>query len=194
MKLYKKINFIRISHLGIMIFLFSGIKLFAQWNFSFSTSQEANSNPFRSINAEADVISSYDLGIETEIENFSLLYYGSYSGFKNAVDYNFYWHQIGLYSSTETSIWGAYFEQRINKDLNNYIDYLNFVAYYRKSFMLAQMKWQLNTSLASTQYQNITDFNNWVGSISLSGNKGFASKTTLIGKKFKYFTEKRNCY
>ncbi|MEN8191731.1 MAG: hypothetical protein ABFS12_02870, partial [Bacteroidota bacterium] len=94
-----------------------------QWNFSLSTSQEFNSNPFRSVTPYSDFISTYELGIEREFDQLNILYYGSYNSFIEASDISYYWHQIGLYKENEHFTWGAYFEQRINKELNNYFDY-----------------------------------------------------------------------
>ena len=165
----------------LLLILFGGGNLIAQWNFSFSTNQEFNDNPFRTVIPQSDMISSYDVGIETEIEKLSVLYYGSYTGFREAEERNYYWHQLGFYSAGETSIWGAYFEQRINKEDNNYFDYYNLAGYFRKSFLAADINWTINSSINLMNYANLPEFNNWVGSLGFSTNKSFETKTTLLG-------------
>lgn len=163
----------------IQFSLFSSIA--AQWNFSIATQQEFNSNPFRSVNSYSDFISSYNFGIERKLSEFNILYYGNYTGFKNAQDINYYWHQIGIYQETESLVWGFYLEQRINKEVNNYFDYLNYAGYIRKSFKYASINWKANLSFSAMDYSNIPDFNNWVASARISGNKSFKTKTTFIG-------------
>ena len=176
----------------IQLSLFSSIT--AQWNFAISTQQEFNSNPFRSVDSYSDFISSYNFGIDREFDDFSILYYGNYTGFKTANDINYYWHQFGLYQETESIIWGLYFEQRINKEENNYYDYFNYAGYIRKSFNYGSINWKANLSFSVMDYSEIPDFNNWIASARISGNKSFETKTTFIGtlifnyKGFKNFT------
>ena len=172
----------------------------AQWNFAISTQQEFNSNPFRavvtdSVDSYSDFVSSYNFGIEKEFEGFNILYYGNYTGFKTAKEINYYWHQIGLYKETESFIWGLYLEQRINNEANNFFDYFNYAGYIRKSFKMGSINWKANLSISAMEYSVIPDFNNWVASAQISGNKSFQTRTTFIGtlifnyKGFKDFTE-----
>ncbi len=154
---------------------------YAQWNFSLSTNQEFNSNPFRSVTPSSDFISTYEIGIEKEFDAFNILYYGSYNGFKTSSDINYYWHQFGIYSATENKIIGAYIEQRINKEENNYFDYQNYSAYIKNSFSLLNQKWNSGISFNYMNYANLSDFNNWIISASLNTSKSFNTKTTLIG-------------
>jgi hypothetical protein len=159
--------------------LFSPIT--AQWNFSLSTMEEFSSNPFRSVDSYSDFISTFDFGIEREFAPFNILYFGSYTRFNNSENINYYWHQLGIYKESKSFIWGAYFEQRINKDENNYLDYLNYAGYLRKSFNYADINWKANLSFNSMNYSVLPDFNNWVATVELTGNKSFETKTTFIG-------------
>ncbi len=160
--------------------IFSG-DVFSQWNFSLLTNQEFNSNPFRSVAPTSDFISTYELGIEKEFNSFSILYYGSYNTFRTATDINYYWHQGGIYSKTENRIIGAYFEQRINKEANNYFDYQNYSTYMKNSFNFLNLKWNTGINFNYMNYTNLSDFNNWIISLSSSSSKSFQTKTTLIG-------------
>ena len=146
-----------------------------------ATTQEFNSNPFRSVTPYSDFISTYELGIEKEFDKLNILYYGSYNSFMESSDISYYWHQIGLYRGGDDIMWGAYFEQRINKEANNYFDYQNYVGYLKKSFNLLDIRWNSNIYFSYMNYSNLSDFNNWVLSANLTASKGFQSKTTFIG-------------
>ncbi len=161
--------------------MFYSESVFAQWNFSLSTNQEFNSNPFRSVTPNSDFISTYDLGVEKEFNAFNILYYGSYNSFKTSSDINYYWHQAGIYSASENAIIGAYLEQRINKEANNYFDYQNYSAYIKNSFKFLNQKWNSGISFNYMNYANLSDFNNWIVSASINTSKSFQTKTTLIG-------------
>lgn len=172
---------IKIVYIVVILSIFSSLQIFGQWNFQLATNQEFNSNPFRSVNAYSDFISTFNIGVEREFEDFNILYFGSYSKFKESSDIDYFWHQLGIYQETESVLWGAYFEQRLNKDLNNYFNYLNYAAYVKKQFQLLNINWEANVSLNSMNYSEIPDFNNWIASTGLLGRKSFETKTTLIG-------------
>jgi len=172
---------IKIVHMIEILSIFYSLQIFGQWNFQLATNQEFSSNPFRSVNPYSDFISTFNIGIEREFEDFNILYFGSYSKFKESSDIDYYWYKLGIYQETESAIWGAYFEQRFNKDLNNYFNYLNYAAYIKKQFQLLNINWEANLSLNSMNYSEIPDFNNWVASTGLLGRKSFETKTTLIG-------------
>ena len=192
-----KANFSKatIFYLVVFLFIFSSSLINAQWNFQLSTNQEFSSNPFRSLTPYSDFISTFNVGIERELNSFNVLYYGSYNKFAEATDIDYYWHQLGFYKETESIVWGAYFEQRFNKDENNYFNYLNYAAYIRKSFSLLSINWEANASYSSMNYSIIPDFNNWVASTGLLARKSFETKTTFIGslvlnyKGFKNYSE-----
>ncbi|MBU0472645.1 MAG: hypothetical protein KKF62_00640 [Bacteroidetes bacterium] len=172
---------IKIVPMFVILSILYSLQIFGQWNFQLATNQEYSSNPFRSVNPYSDFISTFNVGIEREFEDFNILYFGSYSKFKESSDIDYYWHQLGFYQETESVIWGAYFEQRFNKDLNNYFNYLNYAAYAKKQFQLLNINWEANLSLNSMNYSEIPDFNNWIASTGLLGRKSFETKTTLIG-------------
>lgn len=167
---------------------------YGQWNFSVSTFQTYADNPFRSVNPEADFISTVDVGIEKEWEKANLLYYGSYTNFMNAASQNYYWHQLGVYFPGEKSILGAYFEQRINKTDVDYFDYTNIAGYFRYNFLFSSVNLTFNSSLNFMSYSNLPEYNNWVGTLGLKAIKSYRTKTTLIGtlifnyKGFKNFS------
>jgi hypothetical protein len=168
----------------ILLYLFIFVpSIFPQWDFSLSTYQEFNSNPFRAVNASSELISTFDLGIQKEFENlsFNILYYGNYNNFSKSFEMNYYWHQLGVYSSTENFGWGIYAEQRINKPEINYFDYFNYADYVNKSFNFFDINWEGNLSFNSMNYSVISDFNNWVASGRILARKSFLTKTTLIG-------------
>jgi hypothetical protein len=171
----------KIINIAMLLLILNSSFIVAQWNIKLGTDQEYNSNPFRSVNANSDFISTFDIGIEKEFENFNILYFGSYTKFMNSTDIDYYWQQLGLYNESESIIWGAYFEQRFNKAANNYYDYLNYAAYIRKPFKLFNINFEANVSVSSMNYTIIPDFDNWVGSTGLLARKSFETKTTLIG-------------
>lgn len=165
----------------LLIQLLISSSIFAQWSFSLATTQEYNSNPFRSVNPYSDFISTFDIGIQKEFEKLNILYYGSYNSFMESSDITYYWHQLGLYGGTDDIKWGAYFEQRINREANNYFDYQNFVGYLNKTFNFLNLRWSSNIFISAMNYTNLSDFNNWVLSANLTVSKGFETRTTLIG-------------
>ncbi|NOX17345.1 MAG: hypothetical protein GXO87_03575 [Chlorobi bacterium] len=176
------------------MFLFLPVSNFGQWNFSVSTFQTYSDNPFRSVNAQSDIISTFDVGVEKEWDGANLLYYGSYTNFMNSSSQNYYWHQLGVYFPAEKSIFGAYFEQRINKTETDYFDYSNIAGYFRYNFSLSSVNLTFNSALNFMNYSNLPEYNNWVGNLGLKAIKSFETKTTFIGtllfnyKGFKNYT------
>lgn len=165
---------------AIVFFVISPVILSAQWDINVSTSQEYNSNPFRSPLPEANLISSLDLGLQREIGQFNLLYYGSYTGFDNSQDRNYYWHQLGLYKENENSMFGIYGEQRINKTDYNYFDYYNLTGYYRQKIESQYFFPTISFSGTFKKYLQLSEYDNFFLNAGISLNKGFESKTTLI--------------
>jgi len=166
----------------------------AQWNFQLSTNQEFNSNPFRSVDPTSDFISTFDVGIQKEISDFSLLYYGSYNKFNTSTEIDYYWHQLGFFKETESITWGAYFEQRFNRDVNDFFNYLNYAAYIRKPFQLFDFSWEANISYSSMNYSVIPDFNNWVVASGLSTRRSFETKTTIFASAILNYKGFKNYY
>ncbi|MDQ7817613.1 MAG: hypothetical protein RDU14_11370 [Melioribacteraceae bacterium] len=153
---------------------------FAQWTFGLSTDQEYNSNPFRSPITTPSLISSFDFGLENEMNNFSIGYYGSYLNISAIAERNFYWHQFALWKDFENSSLGIYAEQRINRELYSYFDYTNITTYYRQQFNFHEFYFSINPNISYTKYDNISILDNLKGSFGLNVNHGFESETTLI--------------
>jgi hypothetical protein len=127
------------------------------------------------------MISSFDLGLENNWNNFGIGYYGSYSIFHQLASRNYYWHQLGIWNSTDSSIYGFYFEQRINStDYNNY-DYSNYNIYAKNRFMLEGINIFTNAMLSVSDYSELNDLDNIWANAGLLLNKSFETKTTLIG-------------
>lgn len=154
--------------------------IIAQWNFSLSSYQEYNDNPFRSPFAQAEFISSYNVGVNRELGDFNLLYYGTYSTFNNSVERNYYFHQAGVYSSDENYIYGAYAEQRINTEEYNYFDQLNISGYVNYLLDFEFVPVTLLSSASYRVYNNMSEYDNVFLTFGISSNKSFETKTTLI--------------
>ncbi|MBU1099340.1 MAG: hypothetical protein KKA84_02965 [Bacteroidetes bacterium] len=178
------IEVIKLVSVRITILLFTLIvlqsDLLGQWNLSLSTSQELNDNPFRSPIAESELISTFNLGIERELDDFNLLYYGSFSLFNKSVLRNYYWHQLGLYTSNDNSIYGIYAEQRLNRSDFNFYNYIDFTAYMRHSLEMDLFLPTILASVAYKKYDNAPEYDNLFLSAGLNINKGFETKTTFI--------------
>lgn len=154
--------------------------MFAQWTFGLSTDQEYNSNPFRSPLATPSLISSFDFGLENEMNNFSIGYYGSYLNINAVTERNFYWHQFAIWKDFDNSSLGIYAEQRINRELYSYFNYTNVTTYYKQQFNLHEFYFSINPNISYTKYDNISILDNLKSGIGLSMNHGFETETTLI--------------
>ncbi|MBA4406907.1 hypothetical protein C0389_06500 [bacterium] len=169
----------RIKLFIIILFLISSLSS-AQWSFKLSTDQEYNDNPFRTQLSTKSFLSSIDLGLENDLESFSIGYYGSYLNFDVVPERNFYWHQLALWKNYENSGLGIYAEQRLNKDIYTYYDYTNIAAFYNQKFDLENFFFTLSPNLSLTKYNNIGILDNLKGTLSLNINRGFESGTTII--------------
>ena len=109
-----KNNLARLIKFSFFLSLITLGTLNAQWKFSLATNQEYSNNPFSSPFPRASFISSFNLGIEKDFIHLSLGYYGNYTNFANEDTRNFYWHQFGLWNLTDSTMFGFYFEQRVN--------------------------------------------------------------------------------
>ncbi|MBN2570995.1 MAG: hypothetical protein JXA68_02600 [Ignavibacteriales bacterium] len=169
--------------LFVLTFLFLSNINSAQFYFSVSTDQEYNDNPFNSPTPFSSMISSYDLGVEAYIDNFNLGYYGSYTMFSEFSQRNFLWHQFGLwyYSENGSITAGLYGEQRINNDLYNFYDYMDFTGYVKYLFQLEDFYNTLHLNLELTKYDYFTELNNWLASVGYKLSRSFESGTTIIG-------------
>ncbi|MBN1638017.1 MAG: hypothetical protein JW866_03560 [Ignavibacteriales bacterium] len=161
----------------------------AQFLFSISTDQEYNDNPFNSPNPLSSVVSSYDLGVESYFGDFNLGYYGSYTMFSEFSQRDFWWHQFGLwyYSENGSTSGGLYAEQRMNKDIYNFYDYMNFVGYLKFLFEIEDFYNTLHITAEYTKYDYFTDLNNILASGGYRISRSFESGTTaILGSIFSY--------
>ncbi|MCB9248907.1 MAG: hypothetical protein H6613_10380 [Ignavibacteriales bacterium] len=161
--------------------LFGTTQINGQWNFSLATSQEYSDNPFHSPVPLSSLISSLDFGTEYNIESFGVGYYADYSMFHEIPERNFYWHQLGLWNSSDNAMYGIYLEQRKNTIEYELYDYANYNTYLRYKFSLADINWFANTAISLTDYSYLDDLDNLLGTVGISFNKSFETKTTLIG-------------
>jgi len=176
----------RVKYFLIILFSISTLS-FAQWSFKLSTDQEYNDNPFRSQLSTKTFLSSIDYGLENNLENLSIGYYGSYLSFDIIPERNFYWHQLSMWKSFENSAISVYAEQRLNKDIYTYYDYSNITAFYQQQINVENVFITFSPNVSLTKYKNISIMDNYKGSLSLNVNRGFDSGTTLIlGGSFNY--------
>ena len=171
----KKISGISI----IIVTLFSSLTS-AQWNFTLSTDHELNSNPFRSPFPEQQFYSSFNIGIQREFEDLSILYYGSYSRFYETNERNSYWHQLGFYNNDESTTFGIYANQRYNTVDYDFFNYTDATGYLKQKIDWSFMNVLLQTSATYRLYNNLKSYNNALFTFGLQLNKSFETKTTFI--------------
>lgn len=152
----------------------------AQWDFNLSVENEYNSNPFISPEPTGSYISTISLGLENEMDAFSLGYYGSYLNIDAVRERNFYWHQLALWKNFESSTFGIYAEQRINKTEYEYYNYTNYVTYYRNLIALDNFFITLTPNVSLTKYSNIPILDNLKFGFSGMINRSFETGTTFI--------------
>ncbi len=167
----------------VAIFILIGSLNFisAQWNINVSTLQEYNDNPFHSPSAGEEFISTLNLGIEKSFKKTTIGYYGNYTNFSNLSDRNYYWHQLGLWHTTSNIMYGLNVEQRLNGDSYSFYNYLNYSGYLKYRFNINNVFLYGNTSINVTDYSDLNDLDNLLGTINLTANKSFKTKTTLMG-------------
>lgn len=175
----KKENFARLVVLVIFLGALNNAGL-AQWNFSFAFDQEYNNNPFHLPENESSWISSLDVGIEREVGKILLSYYGSYANLANLSDRNFYWHQFAVGSGSDTTNWGVYAEQRINRQEFKLYDYQDVDAYFNHKFFIQNIINHWNAKVQFNQYQELPELNNWKLFTNFRFQKTLRTKTTLI--------------
>jgi hypothetical protein len=166
----------------VFLFLLLAVNVnIGQWNFKLGTSQSYSNNPFNSPIPISSMISSFELGIERDFTSIGIGYYGNYSSFHNINERNYYWHQIGVWHSTENIISGLYFEQRTNTADYEYYDYTNYNAYIKYQLLLDEINIFSNAAVSLTDYSFLNDLDNILLNGGLILNRSFETKTTLIG-------------
>ncbi|MBC8180752.1 hypothetical protein H8E88_06470 [candidate division KSB1 bacterium] len=152
----------------------------AQWNFSLSYDQEYNDNPFHLPEAESSWISSLQFGAEHESNKLTVGYYGNYSHFNNILDRNFYLHQLALFGGSDTTGWGFFGEQRINKSGYNIYDYKDLNGIFRHRFSIAGIVANWQSKIQFNFYDQLSELNNWKLNSNLRFHKSFQTRTTII--------------
>jgi hypothetical protein len=152
----------------------------AQWNFTITTEHEFSSNPFRSPFPEQQFNSFFNVGIEKEFNDLSILYYGSYSRFYETNERNSYWHQLGFYNNDESTKFGAYAEQRYNTLAYEFFNYSDITAYLKHKIDWSFMTALLQTSATYKWYNSLKSYNNALLTLGFQFNKSFETKTTFI--------------
>ncbi len=152
----------------------------AQWNFSLSYDQEYNDNPFHLPDAESSWISSLQFGTEHESKKFTVGYYGNYSHFNNILDRNFYLHQLALFGGSDTTGWGIFGEQRINKTAYNIYDYKDLNGIFRHRFSVAGLVANWQSKIQFNFYDQLSELNNWKLNSTLRFHKSFHTRTTIM--------------
>jgi hypothetical protein len=163
----------------IIVTLFSSFTP-AQWKFTLSTDHEFNSNPFRSPFSEQQFYYSFNIGIEKEFKDISILYYGSYSRFYETNERNSYWHQLGFYNNDESTKFGIYANQRFNTTEYDFFNYSDVTGYLKQKIDWTFMNVLLQTSTTYKMYNNLKSYNNALFTFGLQLNKSFETKTTFI--------------
>jgi len=181
-------KYLNILSLNIIFLLLIMIGFsYGQISFSISTEQEFNDNPFKSVLPEKTIISSFDGGLEIDLDAVSFGYYGSYINFDIVPERNFYWHQASAWKSFDNSTLGFYAEQRINKEEYNYFNYTNLNAFYQQKFSIGEFHFSVSPNISLIKYDNISILDNYKLSMGYFVNRGFESGTTLIlGGAFNY--------
>lgn len=152
----------------------------AQWNFTLSTDNEYNTNPFRSPFPEEQFNTSFNIGVEREFEDINILYYGSYSHFYETRNRNSYWHQAGFYNNGESTKFGAYGEQRLNTVDYEYFNYSSITGYLKQNLEWSTINTQLQASATFKWYNNLSAYNNALYTAGIQLNKSFETRTTFI--------------
>lgn len=167
--------------LGIFIFFGLYNINFAQWNIKLSTLQEYNDNPFHSPFPSESFISSFNLGVEKTFNATSVGYYGNYASFSGMSERNYYWHKLGIWNESNNIIYGLNLEQRLNGSDYSFYDYINYSGFLKYKFNINNINFFGGSSLSVTDYSDLDDLDNLLGSVNLTANKSFETKTTLIG-------------
>jgi len=164
--------------IGIMI----GIpNVYAQWDFNLSYDQEYNNNPFRSPIPQESWVSTFSFNVQKGFDDLFVGYYGNLSYFNSITERNFYWHQLALWGGSDTTSWGIYGEQRINKSEYNIYDYSTATAFLRHRFFIRDFMLRWNGAFYLNQYKQLPELNNWKFNTNVQVNRSFQTRTTIIG-------------
>ncbi len=152
----------------------------AQLDFRISYHQEYNNNPLRLPNGEESWISNFHIGAEKSFEKLMLGYYGNYSHFTDISERNYYWHQMAVVGGSDTTGWGIYGEQQINKADFDIFDYKELDAYLRHRLIFGGLSTYLYGRIQFNFYDQLSELNNTKFNASVRVQKTFPTRTTLI--------------
>jgi len=173
-------NKIKLSAFLLSFLILFGNKTYSQFSFQLVTEHEYNNNPFRSRIPERNFISAYDFTLQYEHKNLGVMYNGTAISFNKTGERDFFNHMGGIWANFDSSSVSLSFEQRVNNPLYTYFDYTQADLNYEHHLTLLNMSLDIYPSLSYAVYKNIPLLNNLKSSLSISFNKPFETKTTII--------------
>ncbi len=180
MKLFKSTcRFWLIPVFGIFLFYNTAL---SQWYYSLSVDHEYNSNPFRlpENDGSYDQISELAFGIQKEWSEAALQYYGTYGRFNLNSPRNFYWHQLHLGGGDSTA-WYLSVDNRINRTEYNIYDYVTGSGGIQRVSSAGGFLLHWGGRLSVNAFQHLSELNNVLVNGTLSANRSFQTRTSLIG-------------
>jgi hypothetical protein len=180
----------RMFKIPLFIFALAGL-LMSQLNTSLYLNQAYESNPFRYPDARESWISTLDGNISFSFDSFTLGYIGSYTGFSNFSERNYYWHQAALTASIKNTRLGVYYDQRFNRGDYTFYNYRAFTGYINHSLSVDSFHLYFAASGIINNYAEISDINNFELNGTMRLNRSFETRTTVIagaGWHFKKYT------
>lgn len=184
----KLLNYkITIFILTFIVLLVSNFKINAQWNASVTLDQEYNNNPFRSPEAHASWISNLNGQLQNNWEKYAFRYFGSYLKFNLLPERNFYWHQLAFWGGSDTLNYGSTVDQRFGRTDYTIYNYTSGSAYLNYRFKLSDFWLTTSNNISLNNYSKLEPLNNWQFNSKLQLNKGFRTRTSLIGGVGIYF-------
>lgn len=161
-----------------------------QFQFSVSTNQSYESNPFRFVNNEASWVADYNFNLQYDFTGFLISYQGNYNFFAEFADRNFYQQQFSGFKRSESYETGFYFQNRINDQLYDFYDYSTLSLYLNKRFNPEFVLVFFNADAAYNNYNELQDLNHLLLTGAIKLQKSFATRSTIIagfGYKYKYY-------
>ncbi len=181
--------------LTAIMFVVWGSPVTAQWQFTLSTDQSYDTNPFRYAEAQASYVASADWGLQYAGQDLAVRYTGSYNFFEAYGDRNYYWHQLALFHEYKNGEWGAFVNQRINNPEFDVYDYSTFSLYSTYMFRASEMNYRWYSQLSYDSYNQLSELNNVNFYTGLRLNRSFETGTSVIlngGYTFKQYVDQVN--
>lgn len=175
-----------ILNIASVLFLISSITT-AQVSFNFSLDQEYHSNPIGFIDPQSSLVTNIIGGVSYGDSLFNIGYYGNYNHINSISERNSLQHQFGYWGHTDNSMWGGYIEQRINKLDYSYLDYTDFISFYRYQFEMGSINSLLSFNHNITDFKQYESLSNHLASGGIRLSKSFQSKTAVfLGSEINY--------